>query len=192
MLNICKSVYYNVILKLVIRILPIFDDHYNFSQRPFSLVWGTVFLRRMTPETESVTAFPRNTLRFCQLKFESWNRYSWIQSDRIKTKKYGKKTELCALLFGKFVRKKTARTTWPTLLTAALTDRSAPLDRQGAGWTSWGIIGQGRDGGTWFLGPAHKAVGSSELLLVQLRRKVKTRYAMGPSDPKVDPYCVKA
>ena len=65
MLN--KSVDYNVILNLVNRIFPIFDDHCNFSQRPFILVWGTVFLRRMTPETESETAFPRNTLRFSQL-----------------------------------------------------------------------------------------------------------------------------
>ena len=145
MLN--KSVDYNVILNLLIRILPIFDDHYNFSQRPFILVWGTVFLRRMTPETESVTAFTRNTLRFCQLNLNleiETLEYTEIESRQ----KTWEKTELCALLFDKFGPKKTARTTWPTLLTAALTDRSAPLDQQGAGWTSWGIIGQGRDGGT--------------------------------------------
>ena len=101
----------------------------------------------MTPETESVAAFPRNTLRFCQLNLNleiDTLEYKEIES---RQKKMGK-AELGALLFSKFGPKKTATTTWPTLLTAALTDRSAPLDRQGAGWTSWGIIGQGRDGGT--------------------------------------------
>ena len=81
--------------------------------------------------------------RYPNLEIETLD-YTEIESRQ----KTWEKTDLCALLFSKSVRKKTARTTWPTLLTAALTDRSAPLDQQGAGWTSWGIIGQGRDGGT--------------------------------------------